>query len=50
MILSKDFRDLLQLLNENGVEYFIVGGCLHHDSHNSRIDRISVIKGVQIFK
>lgn len=26
MILSKDFRELLQLLNENGVEYLIVGG------------------------
>jgi len=26
MILSKDFRELLQLLNENGVEYLVVGG------------------------
>jgi predicted nucleotidyltransferase len=26
MILSQDFRELLQLLNENGVEYLVVGG------------------------
>jgi hypothetical protein len=26
MILNKDFRELLQLLNENGVEYLVVGG------------------------
>jgi hypothetical protein len=26
MILNKDFRELLQLLNENGVKYLVVGG------------------------